>query len=352
MAVSTFSTGNNRSCHHWVSNLNGLIIPEKTGKFTIFTRMNRGRILMDGMHPFTQLLMLTSLTLIFMFAFTMLGMYLVKPLFGITTIDVVMEQALSNPNGVAMNPNQVNALKLLQFMSSLGGFLVPAIFFALLKFPGGDFLKLRVKYNKWLLILAAAILVCSGPFISLAYLLNQQLDLPSFLDSVEQSIKATTDATEKITAIFLKMRDTHDLFINLIVIAILPALGEELFFRGCVQQVLKEWFKRIHVAIWLTAFVFSFIHFEFYGFVPRMLLGALLGYLFYWSGSLWVPIAAHAFVNGIQVVLAYLHEHGTIAFDIMSDEPLPGYITLIFTVLAISLLILFKRMSDRNKFIF
>ncbi|MBK6482355.1 MAG: hypothetical protein IPG01_04295 [Chitinophagaceae bacterium] len=80
--------------------------------------MNRGRFLMDGMHPFMQLLMLTSLTLVFMFAFTMLGMFLVKPMFSITTIDVVMQNALENPNTVGMNPNQVNALKLLQFMTS------------------------------------------------------------------------------------------------------------------------------------------------------------------------------------------------------------------------------------------
>jgi membrane protease YdiL (CAAX protease family) len=323
-----------------------------TVKFTIFARMNRGRFLMDGMHPFMQLLMLTSLTLVFMFAFTMLGMFLVKPMFGITTIDVVMQNALENPNTVGMNPNQVNALKLLQFMTSLGGFLVPAILFALLKFPGGDFLRLRKQFNGWLLVLAAVTLAASGPIISYIYEFNQQLNLPSFLDTLEKSIKDSAEATEKITMLFLKMPTINDLFINLIVIAVLPALGEELFFRGCIQQVLKEWFKHIHVAIWLTAFIFSFIHFEFYGFVPRMLLGALLGYMFYWSGSLWVPIIAHAFINGMQVVLAYLHEHGAIAFDIAGDEALPGYVVLICTALAGALLFCFKKVSDRQKFIF
>lgn len=307
---------------------------------------------MDGMHPLLQLLLLTSLTLIFMFVFTMLAMFLVKPLFGITTIDIVLQQALTNPNGVAMNPNQVNAIKLLQFMSSLGGFFVPAILFALLKFPGGDFLRLRRRYTFWLLPMAALVLAFAGPFISFMYTLNQQLDLPSFLDPVEKMIRESADSNEKLTAIFIKMPTMQDLFINLIVVAIIPAIAEELFFRGCVQQVMKEWLRNAHLAIWITAFIFSFIHFEFYGFVPRMLLGGLLGYLFYWSGNLWVPIVAHAFVNGGQIILAYLHEHGTIEFDIAGDDTLPVAAIVISTFVLAGLLFLFRKVSDRRKFIF
>lgn len=314
--------------------------------------MNRGRYLMDGMHPLMQLLLLTSLTLIFIFLFTMLGMFLVKPMFGITTIDVVMENALSNTNAVAMNPNQVNAIKLLQFMSSLGGFLVPALLFAFIKFPGGDFLQLNRKFNAMLLVLAVLVLAFAGPVISFVYTLNQQLDLPSSLDSIEKIIKGSTAANKKLTSLFLNMPTQSDLFINLIVVAVLPALAEELFFRGCIQQVMKEWFKSAHIAIWITAFIFSFIHFEFYGFVPRMLLGGLLGYLFYWSGSLWVPILAHAFSNGIQIILAYLHEHGMIQFDIDSEEAIPAAVVLVSTVLLVGLLFIFKKVSDRQKFIY
>lgn len=314
--------------------------------------MIRRRFPMDGMHPLLQLLLLTSLTLILIFLFTMLAMFLVKPMFGITTIDIVLQQALSNPNGVAMNPNQVNAIKLLQFMSSLGGFFVPAILFALLKWPGGDFLRLRRRYSLWLLPLAALVLASAGPFISYMYTLNQQLDLPSFLDPVEKMIRDSADSNEKMTALFIRMPLPIDLFINLIVIAIIPALAEELFFRGCVQQVMKEWLRNAHLAIWVTAFVFSFIHFEFYGFVPRMLLGGLLGYLFYWSGNLWVPIVAHAFINGGQIIMAYLHEHGMIQFDIAGDDALPTSVIVISTFMLAALLFFFRKVSDRRKFIF
>ncbi|MBK9730820.1 MAG: CPBP family intramembrane metalloprotease [Chitinophagaceae bacterium] len=314
--------------------------------------MIRRRFPMDGMHPLMQMLLLTSLTLIFMFLFTMLAMFLVRPLFGITTIDIVLQNALTNTNGVAMNANQVNAIKLLQFMSSLGGFFVPAILFALLKFPGGDFLRLRRKFTPWLLPLAALVLAFAGPFISFTYLLNQQLDLPAFLDPIEKMIRDSADSNEKLTSLFLKMPTVADLFINLIVVAVIPAIAEELFFRGCVQQVMKEWLKNAHIAIWITAFIFSFIHFEFYGFVPRMLLGGLLGYLFYWSGNLWVPIIAHGFINGGQIVLAYLHEHGSIQFDIAGDDALPAYAIIICTFLLAGLLFLFRKVSDRRKFIF
>ncbi|MEO6167231.1 MAG: CPBP family intramembrane glutamic endopeptidase [Chitinophagales bacterium] len=314
--------------------------------------MNSGRYLMDGMHPLLQLLLLTSLTLIFIFLFTILGMFLVRPMFGITTIDVVMQNAMSNTNAVAMNPNQVNAIKLLQFMSSLGGFLVPALLFAFIKFPGGDFLFLNRKFNAMLLLLAVVVLAAAGPFISFAYTINQQLDLPAFLDSVEKIMKESTASNEKITSLFLRMPTQSDLFINLIVIAILPAIAEELFFRGCIQQVMKEWLKSVHIAIWITAFIFSFIHFEFYGFVPRMMLGGLLGYLFYWSGSLWVPILAHAFINGGQIVLAYLHEHEFIQFNVAGEDALPTVVVLVCTVLLAGLLFIFKKVSDRQKFIY
>jgi hypothetical protein len=91
-------------------------------------------------------------------------------------------------------------------------------------------------------------------------------------------------------------------------IAILPALGEELLFRGLIQHLISRWFRNSHVAIFGTAFLFSFIHFQFFGFVPRFLLGLYFGYLLFWSGSLWLPIVAHLINNGLAVF--YYHYAG------------------------------------------
>ena len=299
-----------------------------------------------------QLLLLVMLCFVFLSAFFFLSMYLVRPFFGITTIDVVTENAITNPNSVAMNANQVNALKFLQFMQTVGAFLIPALVFAKLKFPDGDFLRLNSKTNFVFVLLGILILVTSTPFIDLTYYLNQQLNLPSFLSGLEKSISDAENTDNQLTLLFLKTPRPTDLWINLIVIAIIPALGEELLFRGCIQQLLRESTKNIHWAIWITAAIFSFIHFEFYGFVPRMLLGALLGYLFVWSGSLWVPIIAHAFNNGAQIVLSYLHEHGKIQYDITSDQLEPVAVTIIATVICIGLLWLYRRMVVERRFIY
>ena len=138
------------------------------------------------------------------------------------------------------------------------------------------------------------------------------MELPAFLKSIEDAMRAAEDRAALITEAFLKMNNISDLLINLIVVAVLPAIGEELLFRGVLQRLLGEWSKNIHAGIWISAFVFSAMHAQFYGFVPRMLLGALFGYLLVWSGSLWLPILAHFINNGSAVLFTYLFAKGTI----------------------------------------
>jgi hypothetical protein len=96
------------------------------------------------------------------------------------------------------------------------------------------------------------------------------------------------------------------LLLNLLVCALLPAVCEEFFFRGTLQQVLQRWCKNSHVAIWLTGFIFSAIHLQIDGFLARWLLGAYLGYLLVWSGSLWLPILAHFLHNALSIIIAHI----------------------------------------------
>ena len=110
---------------------------------------------------------------------------------------------------------------------------------------------------------------------------------------------------EKITKYFLKMNTLGDLFFNVLVIAIIPAIGEELFFRGYLQEKMTQWLGKPDVAIIITAILFSAIHMQFQGFLPRFALGLILGYLFYWSGSLWLPIIAHLLNNAMAVTFSY-----------------------------------------------
>ena len=104
---------------------------------------------------------------------------------------------------------------------------------------------------------------------------------------------------------FLSGTSYLDLFVNIVVMAIAPAVCEELLFRGVIQNQLEKWFKNAHVAVWVAAIIFSAIHFQFYGFFPRMILGAALGYLLVYGKSLWLPIVAHALNNFMAVVVAW-----------------------------------------------
>jgi membrane protease YdiL (CAAX protease family) len=143
------------------------------------------------------------------------------------------------------------------------------------------------------------------PFMNAVTELNSALDLPVWLDAVEQKIKLMEENAARLTELFLKSETYGQLAFNLLMIAVLPALGEEFLFRGVLQRLFTEWTKNKHVGILIGAFVFSFIHFQFYGFIPRFLLGLYFGYLLIWSSSIWVPVAAHFINNGVAVI--YYH---------------------------------------------
>ena len=110
-----------------------------------------------------------------------------------------------------------------------------------------------------------------------------------------------------------------DLVVNLIIVALLAAVGEELLFRGSMQNIFLEWTKNKHAAVWITAVLFSALHAQFYGFLPRMLLGVVLGYLYIWSGSLWLSMLFHFLNNGLAVLFSYLIAKGTISETSVSN---------------------------------
>ena len=208
------------------------------------------------------------------------------------------------------------SLKWLQFMQTTATFLLPPILCA---WPWDE----EHKPPRWLTVdkgadgrsflLAVAIMVCAIPGINLLADLNSRVELPDSLDFIEQKLKAYEASAALLTERFLAADNIGQLLINIGLMALLPAFAEELSFRGTLQQIIsKGQSTKVHVAIWVTAFVFSAIHMQFYGFVPRMLLGAMFGYVFVWSGSLWLPIVMHFTNNGLAVVLYYLTSRDSI----------------------------------------
>ncbi|MEI8086254.1 MAG: CPBP family intramembrane glutamic endopeptidase [Paludibacter sp.] len=210
----------------------------------------------------------------------------------------------------------IKSLKLMQLVQSVGMFVIPPIVVAYLWSEKPIlFLKIGEKM-KWMnAIFIVVFMIIAIPFINLLGDFNQQMVLPKAFAGLEAMMKASELETAKVTEHLLTVHTLTGLLFNIFLIAMLPALGEELFFRGVLQRIFQEW-KGAVAAIWISAFIFSAIHFQFYGFLPRLLLGAFFGYLLLWSDNLWLPILAHFINNLMAVVFFYLKYNGYQVFDI------------------------------------
>ena len=212
--------------------------------------------------------------------------------------------------------SSVRSLKIMQMIQAVGLFVLPPLVLAYLWSEKPlNYLGFKSGFTFADLLLVAVFMVVVIPFINLISSLNQLLVLPDFFSSAELWMKASEKQIAEITAKMLNVHTFPELLFNILLIAIIPAMGEEMFFRATIQKIFTEWRKAVW-GIWIAAFVFSAIHLQFYGFVPRMLLGAFFGYLYAWSGSLWLPVVAHFVNNAIAVVFYYLKYNGVNLPDI------------------------------------
>ena len=212
--------------------------------------------------------------------------------------------------------NDMSNVKVMKLIQSFGLFVIPPFVMASL-WSNNAFEFLRLKSTlRWTTVLyVVAFMLVAIPFINMLSWLNQQIILPEALSEIEKMMQSSEVQIAEITEKMLNVSTLGALLFNVFLVAVVPALGEELFFRGTIQRLLSDW-KGALFAIWITAFVFSAIHMQFYGFLPRMLLGAFLGYLLLWSGSLWLPIIAHFVNNSVAVVFYYLKFNGVKVIDV------------------------------------
>jgi membrane protease YdiL (CAAX protease family) len=178
---------------------------------------------------------------------------------------------------------------------------------------------------------------------------NADFRFPEFAKNFEKWAREREDLAAELTEFLTKFNSVTELIIAMIVIAIIPAFGEEIVFRGIIQKQLHRATSNIHISIWFAAFLFSAIHFQFFGFVPRMLLGALFGYLYYWSGNLWLPVLAHFVNNGFSVLAMYFYQKGTMDFDLEKTESVPMQMVIISGVLTAALLYYFFKYFENRK---
>lgn len=222
-------------------------------------------------------------------------------------------------NGAFNDPNLIGYLKITQFFYTIVAFFVPAALFTYLWQPyPATYLGLK-PVPKGIQILIA-LFAMYGVF-PLAGLLGEWNETWP----ISQSARDMQAMAEKLLTVMLRMPTMKDLFINLLLVAIIPAIGEELFFRGVLQRLIIKSTRKVWLGVFITSILFSAIHGEVLGFMPRVLLGFGLGAIYVISGNLWLSIFAHILNNGSQVVMLYLFQHGMIKDDPMKDTPLAWY---------------------------
>ena len=279
--------------------------------------------------PFVQMLILFCLLIGLFFIGSALAVGIITAKYGAQTLTDVMAFDLTSPH-------DLNGMWILQLVSTtIPLFVTPILFAWIIVRQPHEYLRDTPKFPIVLLAVSFVIMFFSMPLIELLSNINQKMVLPHFLKGLEDWMRSTEASAEKAQEAMLKMNTIGDLFFVLAIVAFLTAIAEEFMFRGCLQTIFVKWTKNHHAAVWITAILFSAFHMEFFGFLPRVLLGALFGYFVVYSGSIWPAVVGHFVNNGTDVVITYLSQHKQI--NISPDDQhvfnYAGYIISLIIVL-------------------
>ena len=223
-----------------------------------------------------------------------------------------------------------------QLISQLLMFALPVVLFILFfEDDGRAFLKADFHGRSWYMALAGvAMLLLLIPAIDLVTEWNKAWHFGAGVGgTIEELLRKLSEQSEHIIELFLTQTGVGNLLFNLVVVALVPAVCEELFFRCGVQQTLQQWFGNRHWAVLVAAVIFSLAHFDVFGFVPRVILGVLLGYLYVYSGSLLVNVCVHFTNNAVIVVIYYLNTIGATSID-PENMPSIGWVWTALCVIA------------------
>lgn len=205
--------------------------------------------------------------------------------------------------------NTLVAMRIMTLMQAIFLFIVPALLMAMTstRLPATLLgLDRRPPLRAILIILIT--MAASVPFMNRVIEWNEGLQLPASMASLEEQLKLMEEEARATTSLLLGGTSIGALIVSILIVGVMAGLSEELFFRGALQRVIGSTRVGRHAAVWIAAIVFSFMHFQFYGFVPRLLLGLFFGYLLLWSGCLWLSVIAHAFNNALAVTVTWLGE--------------------------------------------
>ena len=254
----------------------------------------------------------------------------VASLLAVPIFDLTPEELITIIDDLSESEN-MEIMKYFQIWLSIGTFVVPA--FVIACFINGkslEYLKLNQRVNSLSIIIVILLMLVALPVINLLAKWNAEMDLPGFLDGLESRMREMEDKAGRLTETFLESKSFAQYIVNMIMIAVIPAIGEELLFRGVIQRILISWTKNSHIGIIIAALIFSAFHLQFYGFLPRLVLGVIFGYLLFWSRTMWLPILAHFINNGIAVTVYYIYSKEVVEQDVDALGTGKGAVLLIF----------------------
>lgn len=299
-----------------------------------------------GMRPLSQLMFSAFVIIICFLAFFLLSFAIAVPLFGM--------DAILNMGNLSGNDTSLHVLKFFQVVQAIGLFIVPPFILGWLFYGNSfDYLHLNKPFDGSSVILVLLLMFFAAPLINFVGEWNANMHLPEWMAGIENWMKNAEEKAAELTEAFLKVDSPAGLLFNIFMIAVLPAIGEELLFRGVVQRIFTSWTRNHHWGIWITAILFSAMHLQFYGFVPRMLLGALFGYLLVWSGSMWLPIIGHFLNNGFAVIAMYLIDKKLLSPEVEKLGSADGsyYMAIVSLILVAVFLLLIKRQNSGEEII-
>ena len=277
---------------------------------------------------------LSSLIRIFLLVIVV-GWFFMGQTLGILAASLLYEgnllEGIADP---ANHPEIRGAILIMQGIGSAVGLIfVPWYYLKFSENRGiGVLFKNEKQWPRIILMVAVAVVglaIATSPIIEW----NASVEFPEWTGAFGRWAKESEEAAEAIIKSITTNLDPLTFIFTFVVVAVLPAIGEELVFRGLIQTEIVRAMKNPHVAIWVSSAIFSAVHLQFFGFFPRLLIGAFMGYLYFWSGNLWVAMLAHFVNNGLQVIGLYLNQLGITSFDMESTEsaPLPMVAAAIVT---------------------
>ena len=291
-------------------------------------------------------LIIVAISLVALFIGNFVGLIAILPFFDWDLNQVTL--FLGNPTA---NPSGRIPLLVVQGISSIFAFLIGPIIYISRFERGGSGHYFKLASPLWPAILLTLFISQSFMFVNTPFIeWNLNLDFPDFMNSFEEFARSQEEYLREITDYVTNFDSISGLLLGLLVIAVIPGVGEELLFRGLIQRKITRLFNNnAHVGIWVAALLFGLFHFQFYGVVPRMLLGALFGYLYWWSGSLSLAVIAHFFNNGFTLIMVYLYQKGMIDFDMEGTSSIPLPSLIFFTVIFAALCFYFSRLIQHQK---